>query len=81
MVGRVGDLHCDPVGSAITKCRECGHDCSISPASIDRLRSEPTILVLCIECAMKRHEAEPFAAFEPVSIEELAEAIIRRSKP
>jgi hypothetical protein len=77
MVGRVGDLHCDPVGKATTTCRECGHVCSIAPASIERLRVQPAIVVLCIECAMAANEIESFSEMRRVSNEELAEATRR----
>lgn len=80
LVPRLGDMHADPVGPATTFCRECGATCTIAPASIDRLRAEPTIVVLCIECGMKAHEIEPFESFAPVSIEELREATKRRKR-
>lgn len=80
MVARVGDPFSDPVGSATTKCRECGADCSIAPASIERLRIEPEIVVLCVECGVAVHKERPFDRVEAVSIVELAEAIMRRAK-
>jgi hypothetical protein len=65
---------------ATTQCRECNAECTIAPASVDRLRAEPLIVVLCLECA---HKANVFKAeiVEPVSAREVAEtyrAICRR---
>jgi hypothetical protein len=80
MLGRIDDQHCERVGTASTTCRECGHECSIAPASIERLRIQPEIVVLCIECAMASHAARPFASFAPVSVRELIEAIRERAK-
>jgi hypothetical protein len=66
--------------SATTQCRECRAECTIAPASVDRLRAEPLIVVLCLECADKVN-AFKAGIVEPVSIRELAEtyrAICRR---
>lgn len=80
MVPRREDPYQLALSSATTTCRECKATCSIAPASIERIRAEPEIVVLCVECSMEAHAIEPFASFAPVSMEELAEAMRKHGK-
>jgi hypothetical protein len=59
---------------ATTLCRECKAECAIAPASIERLRVEPTIVVLCLECAAKVNFLDA-PTVEPVSVPELRATI------